>query len=89
MITAERVVQETRQGRSMPEQRRPRPVPKVASEPVESGSGKPSLLWRLVFFFVGFGLLMLGWPLAVSGVGAFIGVPLIIFGLALMQAQER
>jgi hypothetical protein len=38
---------------------------------------------------MGLGLLMLGWPLAVSGVGAFIGVPLIIFGLALMQAQER
>jgi hypothetical protein len=32
---------------------------------------------------------MLGWPLAVSAIGAFLGVPLIIFGLALMQAQDR
>jgi hypothetical protein len=89
MITAERVVQDPRQRRSIPQERRPRSVPKIASEPVESSPGKPSLIWRLILFFVGLGLLMLGWPLAVSGVGAFMGVPLIIFGLALMQAQER
>lgn len=64
-------------------------IPQTQSpQPVRS-SDKPSLLWRLIFFFVGFTFVSLGWPLAVSGIGAFIGVPLIVFGLALMQAQER
>jgi hypothetical protein len=86
-ITEEPKVPDTRQGRRLPEPER-RITQTPSRQPVSS-SGAPSLLWRFILFFVGLGLLMLGWPLAVSGVGAFIGVPLIIFGLALMQAQER
>lgn len=86
-ITEEPKVPDARQWRRPPEQERR--IPQAPSPQPVSSSGAPSLLWRLILFFVGLGLLMLGWPLAVSGVGAFIGVPLIIFGLALMQAQER
>jgi hypothetical protein len=89
MITEERIAQDQRQWRSLPQQQRARSVPQISSEPLVSRSEKPSLLWRFILFFVGLGLVSLGWPLAVSAVGAFIGVPLIIFGLALMQAQER
>jgi hypothetical protein len=73
--------------RSLP--RRKERIPQTRSPQPVSSSGKPSGLWRLILFFVGFALVSLGWPLVVSAVGAFIGVPLIIFGLALMQAQER
>ena len=86
-ITAEPRAQHTRQRRRLPEPERR--IPQTPSPQPVSSSRAPSVLWRLILFFMGLGLLMLGWPLAVSGVGAFIGVPLIIFGLALMQAQER
>ncbi|HZA27977.1 MAG TPA: hypothetical protein VE915_10135 [Actinomycetota bacterium] len=86
-ITQEPTTPDTRQRGRLPEPERR--TPQTPSPQPASSSGAPSLLWRLILFFVGLGLLMLGWPLAVSGVGAFIGVPLIIFGLALMQAQER
>lgn len=86
-ITEEPKAPEMRQRRRLPE---PKPrIPQTPSPQPVSSSGKPSLLWRLILFFVGLGLVMLGWPLAVSAIGAFIGVPLIIFGLSLMQAQER
>jgi protein-S-isoprenylcysteine O-methyltransferase Ste14 len=97
MITKERIALEriseepaapdTRPGPHLPVQERR--IPQKLSRQPKASSGAPSLLWRLILFFVGLGLVMLGWPLAVSAVGAFIGVPLIIFGLALMQAQER
>lgn len=86
-ITEEPKALDTRQRRHLPDQKRR--IPQTPPPQPVSSSGAPSLLWRLILFFMGLGLLMLGWPLAVSGVGAFIGVPLIIFGLALMQAQER
>lgn len=97
MITEERLARETiteeeirvakPRSRSLPRQKLR--IPQTRSPQPVSSSGKPSVLWRLIFFFVGFALVSLGWPLVVSAVGAFIGVPLIIFGLALMQAQER
>jgi hypothetical protein len=86
-ITEEQVRHVTARSRSLPE--RKRQIPQTPSPHPVSGPGKPSVLWRLILFFVGLSLVMLGWPLAVSAVGAFIGVPLIIIGLALMQAQER
>jgi hypothetical protein len=89
MITAERVALDTVYQRPHPEPQRPRPVPQARSPEPQPSSEKPSLLWRLILFFLGLGLVMLGWPLVVSAVGAFIGLPLIIIGLALMQAQER
>lgn len=97
MITEERLALETiteeeirlPRPRSRPRPRQEVQIPQTQSPQPVSSSGKPSVLWRLVFFFVGFAFVSLGWPLVVSAVGAFIGVPLIIFGLALMQAQER
>lgn len=38
---------------------------------------------------IGFSLAVLGWTLVMSVLLAFIGLPLFIFGLALMQAQEN
>lgn len=97
MITEERLARETiaeeeirparPRLRSLPEPKE-RIRPTQPPQPVAS-SDKPSVLWRLIFFFVGFTFVSLGWPLAVSAIGAFIGVPLIIIGLALMQAQAR
>jgi hypothetical protein len=89
MITAERLTPDTVPQRPSPERQRPRLVREVPSPEPQASSKKPSLLWRLIFFFVGLVLISLGWPLAASGVGAFIGMPMIIIGLALMQAQER
>lgn len=86
-ITEDPKAPDTRQWRHLPEQKHR--VPQALSPQPVSSSRAPSLLWRFILFFIGLGLLMLGWPLAVSAIGAFIGVPLIIFGLALMQAQER
>ncbi|HEX5949671.1 MAG TPA: hypothetical protein VFZ96_01620 [Actinomycetota bacterium] len=37
---------------------------------------------------IGFDIAVLGWTLVMSVFLAFIGLPLFIFGLALMQAQE-
>jgi hypothetical protein len=86
-ITEEPKAPDAQQRRHLPEQKHR--IPQARSPQPVSSSGKPSLLWRFILFFVGLGLVMLGWPLAVSAIGAFIGVPLIIFGLSMMQAQER
>jgi hypothetical protein len=89
MIAEERLVQDPGQEGPIPTRQRLRAVPQARPEPPVVKSDRPSVLWRLIFFFVGLGLVMLGWPLAVSAIGSFIGIPLIIFGLALMQAQDR
>jgi hypothetical protein len=49
---------------------------------------EPSLAWRLLMVVIGFGIAALGWSLVMSVFLAFIGLPVFIFGLALMQAQE-
>jgi len=54
------------------------------SEPDETG-----LLWRLILVLIGFGMALTGWLLILSIFLSFIGLPLFIFGLALMQSQER
>jgi hypothetical protein len=38
---------------------------------------------------IGFGMALTGWLLILSIFLSFIGLPLFIFGLALMQSQER
>jgi hypothetical protein len=48
-----------------------------------------SLLWRIILVMVGFGIAMTGFALILTALMSFIGLPLFIFGLALMQAQER
>lgn len=50
---------------------------------------EPGLAWRLLMIVIGFSLAVLGWTLVMSVLLAFIGLPLFIFGLALMQAQEN
>jgi hypothetical protein len=85
MITEERI-----------EAVRPRPRPEpgvrvvhaVRPEPAPTPA-EPSLVWRLILVGVGFGVAMLGFTLILTALLAFIGLPLFIFGLALMQAQER
>lgn len=47
------------------------------------------LLWRIILVLVGFGVAMVGWLLVLTVILSFIGLPLFILGLALMQAQER
>jgi|GEM_PF-5338728 hypothetical protein len=51
-------------------------------------TSEPGLGWRLLMVVIGFGLAALGWSLVMSVFLAFIGLPVFIFGLALMQAQE-
>ena len=46
------------------------------------------ILWRIILVVVGFGVAMTGWALIMTAILSFVGLPLFIFGLALMQAQE-
>jgi hypothetical protein len=48
---------------------------------------EPSALWRVILLVVGFSMAALGWSLILSVFLVFVGLPLFIFGLALMQAQ--
>lgn len=49
----------------------------------------PGLLGRILLVAIGFGLAFTGWMLMMTVILVFIGLPLFIFGLAVMQAQER
>lgn len=49
----------------------------------------PGLLGRIFLVAIGFGLAFTGWMLMMTVILVFIGLPLFIFGLAVMQAQER
>lgn len=86
MITEQRLIVErqaqvpTSDGQGELFDQRPQPLPK---------STEPGLLWRLIFVLVGFGVATVGWLLVLTVFLSFIGLPLFIFGLALMQAQER
>jgi hypothetical protein len=48
-----------------------------------------SLLRRILVVALGFGLAFTGWMLMMTVILVFIGLPLFIFGLAVMQTQER
>jgi len=65
----------------------PAPVP-VQEEPRPEFS-VPNLLGRLLVVAIGFGLAFTGWMLMMTVILVFIGLPLFIFGLAVMQTQER
>ena len=52
-------------------------------------SGEPGLLWKLVLVAMGFGIALTGWMLILTVFLSFLGLPLFMFGLALMQSQER
>jgi hypothetical protein len=85
MLTEERVIARTippvrldETERSAPARQDPRPKFSV-----------PGLLGRLFLVAIGFGLAFTGWMLMMTVILVFIGLPLFIFGLAVMQAQER
>jgi hypothetical protein len=86
MITEDRLAVErllqlpTSEGERRYSDQRPQPPPK---------STESSLLWRLILVLVGFGIATVGWLLVLTVFLSFIGLPMFIFGLALMQAQER
>jgi hypothetical protein len=48
-----------------------------------------SLLRRILVVALGFGLAFTGWMLMMTVILVFIGLPLFIFGVAVMQTQER
>ena len=50
---------------------------------------EPGLLARLFWVSVGFGLAVTGFALVLSVFLAFIGLPMFVFGLGLMQSQAR
>lgn len=49
----------------------------------------PGLLSRLLMAGVGFAIAFTGWMLVMTVFLVFIGLPMFLFGLAVMQAQER
>jgi hypothetical protein len=49
---------------------------------------EPGFLWRVILLVVGFSMAALGFSLVLSVFLVFVGLPLFIFGLALMQAQS-
>lgn len=51
-------------------------------------SNDTGILWRLILVAAGFGIALTGWALIMTAILAFIGLPLFVVGLALMQAQE-
>lgn len=46
-------------------------------------------VWRILMVVVGFGLATAGWSLIMTAFLSFIGLPLFVFGLALVQSAER
>lgn len=93
MITQrERVVQRPVR---LPAHEQPAPTPEQPSRTTglerdpRADPAEPGWVWRLLMLVVGFGLVMIGWSLVMSVFLIFIGLPVFIFGLALMQAQER
>jgi hypothetical protein len=52
-------------------------------------TGEPGLVWRVILVAMGFGMAVTGWMLILTVFLSFIGLPLFMFGLALMQSQER
>ena len=46
-------------------------------------------MWRIASVVLGFALAASGWALVMTALLAFIGLPMFLFGLALMQSAER
>jgi hypothetical protein len=57
--------------------------------PSGAASEQTGFLWRVVLVAMGFGMAVTGWMLILTVFLSFIGLPLFMFGLALMQSQER
>jgi hypothetical protein len=69
----------------------PRQVSEPAAPVVREVSGAEirRFVRRLLLAFVGFGIAMLGFSLMLTVFLVFIGLPLFILGVAIMQAQEE
>jgi hypothetical protein len=63
--------------------------PTRAPEEVRPEFSVPNLLGRLLVVAGGFGVAFTGWMLMMSVILVFIGLPMFIFGLAMMQTQQR
>jgi hypothetical protein len=85
MMTVGSLALDTAPRRSLPEP--DRPVAQVTTLRPES-TAEIGVLWRIILVLVGFGVAMLGFALILTALLAFIGLPVFMFGLALMQAQE-
>ena len=66
-----------------------RPQPSVRETAESRIVRQPRLLWRFLSVVVGAALAVTGWALVMTAILSFIGLPLFIFGLALMQSAER
>jgi hypothetical protein len=64
------------------------PVPQAPETVEVSAAEIRRFTRRLVLAFVGFGIAMLGFSLMLTVFFVFIGLPLFIVGVAIMQAQE-
>jgi hypothetical protein len=62
-------------------------VVRLLFEMTNHTSNEPNGLWRVILLVVGFTMAALGFSLVLSVFLVFVGLPLFIFGLALMQAQ--
>lgn len=82
MITQERIATQQRPDLEL----RPSQASASRSEAPEPELG--SILWRLFLAGVGFAIASAGFMLMLSVLLVFIGLPMFIFGLAVMQAQE-
>ena len=86
MITRERPTLETPPTIVLPERQVSAPQAPAAVE--VSGAEIRRSIRRLALAFVGFGIAMLGFSLMLTVFLVFIGLPLFILGVAIMQAQE-
>jgi hypothetical protein len=84
--TTERAALETAPAIVLPAPERRAPVEMPAAE--VSRAEIASVIRRLILALVGFGVAMLGFSLMLTVFLVFIGLPLFIVGLAIMQAQE-
>ena len=64
------------------------PRTEVTPEPRPGRPDAPGLLWRVLCVVIGAGLAITGWALMMTAILVFIGLPVFIFGLALMQSAE-
>ena len=85
MITKERTTLEAAPPIVLPRAQPARQEPEVVEV---SAAQIRSVLRRLALAFVGFGIAMLGFSLMLTVFLVFIGLPLFVVGVAIMQAQE-
>ena len=85
MVTEERLITRPIEQLRLEETVPPAPIHREA----RSEFSVASLLGRLLVVAVGFGLVFTGWMLMMTVFLVFIGLPMFILGLAVMQTQER